>query len=483
MTTRVQRTGAGNNPRGKMKLMSAAQEAFRELVEAEVGADADFETRERVGLELSNELCRVDQERWLRLLAVRYSTADVLIDGKRYRRHSEKTPTITYHGLCGPLRVERALYRATGTRNGTTVAPLEVVAGLMRRATPALLYAVTRGYARSPSRLVSADLVASHRCPPSRSTTERIAKGVAADMAEKLEGIESAIRATEALPEGTVAVSLGLDRTTVPMEEPAGPDKPPVVRETPYVRATPAPVEVNYRMAYVGTFSALDADGRSLVTRRYGIAGDVDTEEMMRSLRADVTRALQQRSNLPVVVVQDGAPEMWKLTRSALGDVEGLDKWHEAIDRHHLLERLADVLRCADLTPAWRAEQLRKWNDALDADDGTIDLIEEYVLALRKGMSGPGRAKLNDHLTYLENNKDRMRYATLREARLPVGSGATEGACKALVMVRAKACGQRWRDDGIDAVLVLRGLLLSDRLPAAVALLRVEHSASLKLAA
>ncbi len=483
MTMRVQRTGAANNPHVKMKLKRAAQEAFHELVETTVGADADFETRERVGLQLSNELCRVDQERSLRLLAARYTTADVLIDGKRYCRHSEKTPTITYHGLCGPLKVDRALYREAGIHNGPTVAPLEVVAGLMRRATPALLFAVARGYARSPSRLVSKDLAASHRCPPSRSTTERIAKGVGADMAEELEVIESTIRATECLPEGTVAVSLGLDRTTVPMEEPAGPDKQPVVRHTPYVRATPAPVEVNYRMAYVGTFSALDADGRSLVTRRYGIAGDVDTEEMVRSLRADVTRALEQRSKLPVVVVQDGAPEMWKLTRSALAGLEGLDTWHEAIDRHHLLERLADVLRCADLTPAWRAQQLTKWNEALDADDDAIDVIEQYVLALRDGTSGPGRAKLTEHLTYLENNKDRMRYATLREARLPVGSGATEGACKALVMVRAKACGQRWRDEGIDAVLVLRGLLLSDRLPAAVALLREEHSASIKRAA
>jgi hypothetical protein len=36
-----------------------------------------------------------------------------------------------------------------------------------------------------------------------------------------------------------------------------------------------------------------------------------------------------------------------------------------------------------------------------------------------------------------------MRYAELVARGLPVGSGATEGACKSLVQVRAKSCSQR----------------------------------------
>lgn len=50
-------------------------------------------------------------------------------------------------------------------------------------------------------------------------------------------------------------------------------------------------------------------------------------------------------------------------------------------------------------------------------------------------------------------------------------------------MIRAKACGQRWHDDGIDALLTLRGLLLSDRLQQATELLRRQHSATVKLVA
>jgi hypothetical protein len=77
------------------------------------------------------------------------------------------------------------------------------------------------------------------------------------------------------------------------------------------------------------------------------------------------------------------------------------------------------------------------------------------------------RQKLYEHRTYIENNNDRMRYAKLVVRGLPVGSGVTEGACKSLVQIRAKGCGQRWLEDGLDTVLLLRGLFMSDRLPAA----------------
>jgi len=92
------------------------------------------------------------------------------------------------------------------------------------------------------------------------------------------------------------------------MEEPAGPDKPAVIRRLPRVRKTPDPVEVNYRMAYVGTFSIARADGRSVFTTRYGRAGDVEPVHLTERLQADQEHALRQPPDLPVGLVQDGAP-------------------------------------------------------------------------------------------------------------------------------------------------------------------------------
>ena len=44
-------------------------------------------------------------------------------------------------------------------------------------------------------------------------------------------------------------------------------------------------------------------------------------------------------------------------------------------------------------------------------------------------------------------------------------SVVTEGACKSLITVRAKGSGQRWYQDGLNAVLTLRAIHQSDRLP------------------
>lgn len=465
-------------------LLTKLYRQFRDAVTAEAGPDVDFATREAVGLALANELCRVDQQADLVRRSELLTAKRITVDGRLYERRGkpDEVPVMDYHGLCGKLPVPRALYREVGVRNGPHIAPLEVEAGLMMRATPALADKLAEAFARNGSRVVAEGLLSAHRVGPSRSTIERIAKGLAASMAQQLETIEPEVRRLEELPVGAHGISVGLDRTTVPMEEPA-PDKPPVVRKKPRVRKAPEPVEVLYRMAYVASFTIVDADGRALVTRRYGVPADAEPAEMLERLGADVTRALEQRPDLPVGLVQDGAVEMWNLMRDCLGVVLEPGSWSEAIDRHHLLERLGDALRHAGLNKPWRAQQLTRWNTALDEDALAIDTIEAYIISLRDGLQGDARRRLSEHVTYLENNKDRMRYAPIRAAGLPVGSGATEGACKSLVMTRAKACGQRWHDDGIHAVLLLRGQLLSDRLPAAMRLLRRQHAAAIKLAA
>jgi hypothetical protein len=463
---------------------AALHAAFRQAVTERVGPNADFAAREVAGLELANELCREDQQEELLRRSVMFMGDEVWIDGKRYKRHDKtKLRNGHYHGLCGGLMVPCALFREADVRNGPTVVPLELDAGLMERMTPALANAVGHGYAWDPSRTTHEAMLVVHRVPPSRSTTERAAKRLGAAMEDAMDHIEPLIRVQETLPEGAVGISIGLDRTSVPMEEPASPDKKPSKRTAPYIRAVPAPIEVNYRMAYVGTLSVFDRDGRALLTRRYGIAGDRDPEELVARLQVDLRHLHAQDPSLSVVALMDGAPEMWKLVRAGLRAETSVSTWDEAIDWHHVTERFADAMRCAKLTKGWRDKQLAAWSKMLDEDDDAIDHIEQYIISLRDGACGDARVKLDDHVTFIANNKDRMRYATLRAKRFPVGSGVTEGACKSLVMIRAKACGQRWHDDGIDALLVLRGLLLSDRLPQAIILLRRDYTATVRLAA
>ena len=244
-------------------------DALGVAIDAAVGADASFEAREAAALALTNEATRLFLERELLAIADGHGT-HVEVDGVIYQRH--EPGIVRYFTLCGAVDIERWTYREMGVRNGPTLVPLDLDAGLVERTTPALGFRIALGYAKDHMRSCAEDMTADHRCPPSRSTLERVAKAIGTAATRVAPRIEPRLRRAERVPDGAVAISLGLDRTSVPMEEdvPAGetPATRRKTRHTPYTRKKPAPVNVNYRMAYVGTISFHDADGTALATRR-----------------------------------------------------------------------------------------------------------------------------------------------------------------------------------------------------------------------
>jgi hypothetical protein len=429
---------------------------------------SDFADREAVMLAIFDEAGRGLLEEELQAIADAFD-ARIIIDGVEHKRH--ESGTVKYYSLNGVLRVRRHTYRRADIRNGPTLVPLELVAGLAEGATPALAYNVAHGYAQHDMRLHGESLEAAHRTPPPRATLERIAKRLAT-AANSDARAEAIVRNAEQLPEEARGVCIGLDRTAVPMAEarPAdAPPKPQKKRRNPRVRRAPKPIDVNYRMAYVGTVSVVDEHGAALVTRRYAIPANDDPAEMVSKMAADVRAALKRDTTLTVGIVQDGAPEMWNLTRDALAklrDAGALADWEEGIDRYHLLERLADALEIVESDGAERSRLLNHWNERLDLQDSTIDAIERYFETRYLALPVEKQKQLWEHLVYLSNNKDRLRYVTLATSGLPIGSGVTESAAKTVVGQRAKSSGQRWSEAGLRGALTLRALHQSDRLPA-----------------
>jgi hypothetical protein len=167
---------------------------------------ADFAEQEQVTLMLLDEAGRGVLEARLREIALSFGD-EVLVDGVPYKRHLNGTDT--YHSLSGPLAVPRDTYRQKGVHNGPTVVPMELCAGIVEGATPALGYNVAHGYAQHDMRQHGDALSTAHRVPPPRATLERLAKRIAAAATEQAPRIESKVRRAENVPEGAHAISIG----------------------------------------------------------------------------------------------------------------------------------------------------------------------------------------------------------------------------------------------------------------------------------
>ena len=431
----------------------------RALAHKLAGENAPFEDIELLTLAVSRECDRRVLEAELQAIERTFGDA-VAVSGATYIRH--EAGRIGYHSLCGTLHVERATYRQTGVRNGSTVVPLDLAAGMIERGTPAMAKAAALGYAKHDMRDVSEDLEAAHRLPPSRATMERMARQIAADAHAQAPVIERAVRLQERLPEGAHAIVIGLDRGSVPMAEERAPHQPPAtprrVRTEPYVREAPAPIDVNWRMAPVVTVCITDAKGDALVTRKYGATATAGWEGILKRAMADVAAALRECSTLRVAVVQDGAHELWTASRSALATVSAVTSYLEAVDRYHLNERLGKVLHLIEKEPTARHRRQTRWQEVLDTRLDAADEIEREVARARRRLDAAGRDALHEHQVYLSNNKDRMRYVMLRAHGLPIGSGTTESGCNTMLNLRVKRNAEHWSVEGLQGVLTLRGI-------------------------
>ena len=151
----------------------------------------------------------------------------------------------------------------------------------------------------------------------------------------------------------------------------------------------------------------------------------------------------------------DAAPWIW--SNFALT----VPQAHELIDWWHGLDyfwRVANTLFGED-TPAGAA-----WMDKRETElwDGNLHLIRDALMAAQP-TNDEGRTSVRCAIAYLSEHERRLQYPTFRAAGYPLGSGSVESACNTLVGWRMKHRGQRWTDNGANAVLAVRSALLSDR--------------------
>lgn len=387
-------------------------------------------------------------------------SARVEVGGRTYRRMNNPNTEAPYFTMRGAISLARGLYRDENIRNGPTIVPMELRAGIVEGLlTPAAAQGIAAVGQGVPSREADAMCSRLGVLPYSRSEHFRSAVDVGERWGEIREVYEDSLVENMVLPAAASAVSVAVDRVSLPMAE-----KRDVTPEDER-RGVKKPITVAFRMAFSAVLTLYDLAGKPLGCVRYAHVPTGGAAQMTDALRQDLLIILRRRPALAIVSLADGAPEMQSILECVTA---GLEVKAAMVDFWHLLEKLA-----AAATAAGHAapSAVARFREALLKDDDAIAAIEAelHTWALRYApLDAPADDKrerlpeaLHAAVTYLANNAHKMRYATAHRAGLPIGSGTVEATGKTIVETRMRRAGSRWVETGAQPILALRALATS----------------------
>ena len=425
----------------------------------------DFESFEH---ELHEHIMAIERE-FLKEDLARYDVTakQVEVEGVEYRY--TLTSSETYLSAAGHITVTRNLYRPSG-RGSKSICPLELRAGIV-------------GGQWTPRAARQAAYVMAHLTPgnsealfnemgsmrPSRSSLDRLPKGLSPHWEAHRCAWETALRTQETVPEEATVVAISVDGVTVRMKNSGRGTK----QDLPGKHASGP---TGQKESGCGTVTVYDEEGVRLQTIRYGRMPESKKVTLQRQLEAEMTSLLVVRPDLKRVLLSDGAKDNWRLLKEV--DQACGPSPHpsiEIVDFYHACDHLKEGCDAAwgESTPRGKAEFERLKTLLKEADDG----VERVIRVLKYHWDrarGHKRERLRVQLTYFRNQRHRMYYAEYIRNGLPIASGVMEASCKTLVTQRLKQSGMSWTLDGGQAILTLRSLIQSGRWRPAWELLRAD---------
>jgi len=162
------------------------------------------------------------------------------------------------------------------------------------------------------------------------------------------------------------------------------------------------------------------------------------------------------RSEKTVVCIMDGETKLWDKQQQMFPEAVGV------LDIFHVMEHLWPCVHRfqKENTPAAFRLFEQQFRRILNGRIGRV-IGAFRQMAVKRNLKRRALAKLEEHLTYFENNRDRMKYDEYLQQGFPIGSGVVEGACRNLVKDRMERTGMRWRTSGAQAILDLRAVYLN----------------------
>jgi len=401
----------------------------------------------------------------------------VVIEGQVYSRVGRYEAD--YYTLAGAVRVTRTLYREQGQRNAKTVNAVSLRCGAVGEGwLPGTAQAMAHQLQQGTSREAETTARMLGRLPYARSSFASVGQEIGRQYTAVRTDLEEVLMEEYPLPAEAASVSVALDRVSVPMEEAVtATDRAaqPGTRKRKVWR--------QFRMAYCATLTVHDRKGEALHRIRYGRMPHGEVAELCRTLAQDVSILLRKQPVLGVILLADGAPELWKLLTGSLNAETLGVPVHQLVDLWHLLEKLGSAARLL-YGEAQGSAVLHGWRLRLLNRTSRVAEILQELSTSGKAELGVGTSRpVHEAITYLENHQVRMNYASARRRGLPVGSGNVEATCKSLVAVRMKRPGARWKEETGEHLLNLRALALSDRWETAMTLTLRPLRKAIRLAA
>jgi hypothetical protein len=358
----------------------------------------------------------------------------------------------TYFSSAGPVRVKRSLY-STRQPGDRTLCPLELRAGMIDgRWTPLAAQQAAFTVAHLTPQEAADIFERLGNMTPSKSSLDRLPKALNERWEQGRPLFEFVVRNEEVVPQEAVAVAVSLDGVLVPMKDGKREQKRAAAAAAGKQTRGPA----GYQEASCGTLSFHDAEGELLSTIRMGRMPEKNKATLKEMLRQELFHVLEQRPDLTLVKLADGAKDNWRYLCGT-----DMPKGIEALDFYHAAEHLDAALEAAYGEGSTKAKaQFEKLRHVLRHEEKGANKVIRALVHLRR--QHPRSKKIATELKYFRTNRHRMRYAALAAKNLPIGSGIVEAACKTLSS-RHKRSGMRWRTEGGQAIFTLRSLIQSDR--------------------
>lgn len=201
-----------------------------------------------------------------------------------------------------------------------------------------------------------------------------------------------------------------------------------------------------YRETMNGSISLFDKLGERVHTIYVAKAPEYGKKAFNELLMAEISKIKGIYPKAKAIGLADGSADNWTFLEPQT-EIQILDFWHAT-------EYLAKVSKVIFTDKKWLDDACHRLKHEKGAVKDLIKELNGFKISAKKA----ALPVIQTAITYLTNQKKRMKYHKYVDAQFPIGSGIIEAACKTITKQRLSNSGMRWNILSVDDILACRTL-------------------------